>query len=270
MKQRVMLYFGSFNPIHKGHVALAEYAIEQDLCDEVVLIVSPQSPYKRPDDLAPEMDRFEMAEAASAASRYPGQIKASPIEFILPRPSYTIDTLRFLEGECGERMEFSILMGGDQIAAIEGWKEFEKVLAYPVYVYPRPGERIDRYLDRITLLEGAPLFDISATEIRTRAMHGEEISAFVAPAVADYIRKKGLWTSAQRLEQLDAAIAAGNDDPVLHLERGTIYYRMNRWGDALNDFNKVLATDPDCTEAQQYLEMVEEILAFRYKDIYNP
>ena len=92
--KRVMLYFGSFNPIHKGHIALAEYAVEKGLCDELVLVVSPQSPYKQAEELAPEMDRFEMAEAACAASRYPDRIKPSVVEFLLPKPSYTIDTLR--------------------------------------------------------------------------------------------------------------------------------------------------------------------------------
>ena len=78
--KRVMLYFGSFNPIHKGHIALAEYAVEKGLCDELVLVVSPQSPYKQAEELAPEMDRFEMAEAACAASRYPDRVCAM-IEF---------------------------------------------------------------------------------------------------------------------------------------------------------------------------------------------
>lgn len=88
--KRVMLYFGSFNPIHKGHIALAEYAVEKGLCDELVLVVSPQSPYKQAEELAPEMDRFEMAETACAASRYPDRIKPSVVEFLLPKPSYTI------------------------------------------------------------------------------------------------------------------------------------------------------------------------------------
>ena len=85
--KRVMLYFGSFNPIHKGHIALAEYAVEKGLCDELVLVVSPQSPYKQAEELAPEMDRFEMAETACAASRYPDRIKPSVVEFLLPKPS---------------------------------------------------------------------------------------------------------------------------------------------------------------------------------------
>ena len=154
---RELLYFGSFNPVHNGHIALAEYAVERNLCDEVVLIVSPQSPYKEAAELAPEMDRFEMAERACAASKYPDRIKASAVEFLLPHPSYTVDTLRFLEKECGGRMRFAILMGGDQIAALDGWKEYERLFDYPIYVYPRRGERIDRFTDRITLLDDAPV-----------------------------------------------------------------------------------------------------------------
>ena len=162
--KRVMLYFGSFNPIHKGHIALAEYAVEKGLCDELVLVVSPQSPYKQAEELAPEMDRFEMAEAACAASRYPDRIKPSVVEFLLPKPSYTIDTLRYLAENHGADMEFSILMGADQIERLDGWKEYDRILEYPVYVYPRRGERVDRFPGRITVLEDAPLQDFSATQ----------------------------------------------------------------------------------------------------------
>ena len=147
--KRMLLYFGSFNPVHKGHIALAEYAMEHGLADETALIISPQSPYKSDAELAPETDRFEMAEIACKASKYPGRIKPSVVEFLLPRPSYTIDTLRYLEELCGHEMEFSILMGGDQIAALDGWKEYEKILEYPIYVYPRRGERVERFLDAI-------------------------------------------------------------------------------------------------------------------------
>ena len=93
--KRVMLYFGSFNPIHKGHIALAEYAVEKELCDELVLVVSPQSPYKQAEELAPEMDRFEMAETACAASRYPDRIKPSVVEFLLPHENGEREHFRF-------------------------------------------------------------------------------------------------------------------------------------------------------------------------------
>ena len=268
--KRMMLYFGSFDPVHRGHIALAEYVIEHDLADETVLVVSPQSPYKTGALPAPETDRFEMAEIACAASKYPERIKPSAIEFLLPRPSYTIDTLRYLEETCGRKMEFSILMGGDQIAALDGWKEYEKVLAYPIYVYPRRGERVERYCDRIVLLEDAPLQDFSSTQVRAAIERGEDTSRMLAPGVAEYIRRKGLWSPAGRMAALDGALTAQPANTALLLERGQLHYRMNEWGAALNDFNAVLRIDPSHREAQQFVDMIQEILTFRYKDIYNP
>ena len=270
MKKRMMLYFGSFDPVHRGHIALAEYVVEHDLADEAVLVVSPQSPYKQGRLPAPELDRLEMAEIACAASKYPERIKASAIEFLLPRPSYTIDTLRHLEETCGAEMAFSVLMGGDQIAALDGWKEYEKILEYPIYVYPRRGERVERYLDRITLLEDAPLQDFSSTEVRAAVERGDDTSRMLAPSVADYIRRKGLWSPANRMAALNAALATEPDNTALLLERGQLHYRMNEWGAALNDFNAVVRLDPEHREARQFIDMIQEILAFRYKDIYNP
>ncbi len=268
--KRVMLYFGSFNPVHKGHIALAEYAVEQTLCDEVVLVVSPQSPYKAADELAPEMDRFEMAEIACAASKYPEKIKPSVVEFLLPKPSYTIDTLRYLKENFGSDMQFSILMGSDQIARLDGWKEYEKILEYPVYVYPRRGEPAEGFEGRITLLADAPLQDFASTDVRDRIGRGEDTSAMLDEGVAAYIRRKGLWSPAARIAALTARIAEAPDDTALYIERGRLHYRMGEWGPALNDFNAVLRIDAEHVEARQFARMVQEILEFRYKDIYNP
>lgn len=268
--KRMMLYFGSFNPIHRGHIALAEYVVDEGLCDEVALVVSPQSPYKQTADLAPELDRFEMAEIACKASRHPERIRPSAVEFLLPKPSYTVDTLRYLTENHGSQMTFSILMGSDQIAALDGWKEYERILEFPVFVYPRRGERAERCLDRITLLDGAPLLDISSTDIRDRIGRGEDTSQLLVPSVADYIRRKGLWSPAARIAALTARIGAEPGNAALYVERGTLHYRFNEWGEALNDFNRALALDDGNAEARQLAEMVREILEFRYKDIYNP
>lgn len=268
--KREMLYFGSFNPIHKGHIALAEHVLDQGLCDEVALVVSPQSPYKEAGELAPELDRFEMAEIACCNSKHPERIKPSVVEFLLPKPSYTIDTLRYLQKNFGSEMDFSILMGGDQIAGLSGWKEYEKVLAYPVYVYPRRGETTAGYEGRITVLDDAPLQDFAATDIRACIARGEDVSAMLDPEVFEYIRKKGLWSPATRIAELTARIAARPGDAELLLERGKLHYRMGEWGPALNDFNAVLRIDAAHVEAQQFAQMVQEILEFRYKDIYNP
>ncbi len=165
--KRVMLYFGSFNPVHRGHIAIAEYAIERDLADMVVLVVSPQNPFKESEGLAPEFVRFEGAEAAAAASRYPSQIKASAVEMTLPKPSYTINTLRFLEAEFPDA-RFSILMGGDNAEGLAGWREADKIVGhYPIYVYPRPGDDVEKFPAEVTVLHDAPLFDVSSTRVRT-------------------------------------------------------------------------------------------------------
>lgn len=269
--KNVLLYFGSFNPIHRGHIALAEYAIEKGITDEVVLVVSPQNPLKSTGDLAPEMDRYEMAEIACTASKYPARIKPSVVEFLLPKPSYTIDTLRYLSANHGSQMCFSILMGSDLIGQFDRWKEHEEILNnYPIYVYPRRGESADRYLDRITLLEDAPLLDYSSTTIREKLVQGEEISAMVHPQVAEYIRRKGLWSAESRLAALTAGLEAEPENIELLVERGKLRYRHNEWGEALNDFNRALRIDAEHREAREFARMVQEILAFRYKDIYNP
>lgn len=178
--KRIMLYFGSFNPVHRGHIALAEYVVGQGLCDEAVLVVSPQSPYKQAAELAPEMDRFEMAEIACAASKYPERIKPSVVEFLLPKPSYTIDTLRYLKENFGSGMQFSILMGSDQDrCASQGGRSTNKFLEYPVYVYPRRGEPAEGFEGRITPLTDAPLQDFASTDVRDRIGRGEDVAAML-------------------------------------------------------------------------------------------
>ena len=192
--KRVLLYFGSFNPVHRGHIALAEYAIEKDIADQVILIVSPQNPHKQSADLAPEFSRYEMCSAACQTSKYPDQILVSAVEFTLSRPSYTIDTLQFLTDNFGSQMRFSILMGADNIARFDTWKEYEKILAsYPIFVYPRPGYTVEKFADKITYLEGAPLFDFSATDIREALAAGREISTMVCPEVEKYVKSNKLW-----------------------------------------------------------------------------
>lgn len=268
--KRVMLYFGSFNPVHNGHIALAEYVVSKVLCDELVLIVSPQSPFKPIGELAPELDRFEMAEMACAASQFPTRIKPSVVEFLLPTPSYTINTLRYLEENNGGDMEFSILLGADQIERLDEWKEYEEILKYPIYVYPRPGVKVTKFTDRITLLNDAPLLDFSSTTIRERISAGEDVSEMLDKSVAEYIHRKGFWSPASRIASLTAQIAAQPDQIGLYIERGKLHYRLNEWGAALNDFNHVLSIDDDHAEARQFVQMVQEILQFRFKDIYNP
>ena len=266
-----MLYFGSFNPIHNGHMALAEWVVGEGLCDELVMVVSPQNPHKENRELAPEFVRYEMAQLACAASKYPDRIKPSVVEFLLERPSYTIDTLRYLEDNYGEQMEFSILMGTDLVNTLDRWKEYEAIVGrYPIYVYPRPGYRVEKFADRIHFLAGAPQFDFSSTEVRRTLQRGGDAGRMVAPAVLGYIRESGLWSAESYIRTLEERLAAVPDDADALLERGMLRYRRNDWGGALNDFGRVLELRPGCTEAEQMREMIYEILQYRYTDLYNP
>lgn len=192
--KKVLLYFGSFNPIHKGHIALAEWVVEQDLCDELIFIVSPQNPLKSSTELAPEFSRYEMCEMACASSRFPDRIKVSAVEFVLEKPSYTINTLRYLREQFGSQMEFSLLLGADNIECFDKWREYEEILRdYPLFVYPREGYSVEKFADKITFLANAPLFDFAATDIRKAITDDENFTDKVSPAVAKYIIQNRLY-----------------------------------------------------------------------------
>ena len=192
--KKVLLYFGSFNPIHKGHIALAEWVVEQGLCDELIFIVSPQNPLKEQKELAPEFSRYEMCEMACASSRYPEKIKVSAVEFVLEKPSYTINTLRYLREQFGLQMKFSILLGADNIENFDRWREYEEILRdYPLFVYPREGYSVEKFADKITFLKDAPLFDFAATDIRKAIANGENFTDKVCSPVAKYIIQNKLY-----------------------------------------------------------------------------
>ena len=192
--KRVLLYFGSFNPVHRGHIALAEYAVESNIADEVILIVSPQNPHKQSDELAAEFSRYEMCQAACQAAKYPEKILVSAVEFTLPRPSYTIDTLKFLSENFGDKMAFSLLMGADNVERFDRWKSYEQIVeSYPIFVYPRRGYAVEKFADRVTVLADAPLFDYSATDVRTAIAEGGNISEMVIPEVESYIKLNKIY-----------------------------------------------------------------------------
>jgi len=267
----MLLYFGSFDPIHNGHIALAEYAIERNLADEVALIISPQNPFKADVLQTPEYTRYEMAEMATKESRFPERIKPSVVEFVLEKPSYTIKTLDYLKETCGDEMEFSIITGSDIWARFDEWKDYERILdEYKIYVYPRKGYEVEKFADRVTLLSDAPYVEFSSTEVRERAERGEDLSAYVSPSVAEYIKNNQLWTTAGNIVRLTSIIEAGDERAMLYIERGKCFYRRNEWGKAINDFNHAMKLDPENEEARQLHDMIYEILSFRYKDIYNP
>ncbi len=188
----VVLYFGSFNPVHNGHLAVAEYVVGRNLCDELWFVVSPRNPLKSDDMLAGEDDRLEMVKIAAAGSRFPGRLKACDVEFGLPRPSYTIDTLAALDVMYPD-VSFSLLCGSDITGQIEQWKEWRRLTGnYKIYVYPREGY-VTVHPERFTVLCGAPCLDYSSTGIREVLEEGGDISGMVPAGVACYIKGHKLW-----------------------------------------------------------------------------
>lgn len=244
------LYFGSFNPLHKGHLAVAEYAVREGYADEVWLIVSPHNPHKSATELAPEMERLEMARRAVAGV---AGVEVCDVEFSLPRPSYTINTIEHLKKLHPER-EFAILGGGDVAATIATWREGERLVAEnTILIYPR-GEN-DYFGEPFRMLSGAPMMTISSTEVRKRIAEQVEWESLVPQEVAEYIKTKGLYME----NTIEQELALGKEA-----------FAKSDFGAAKNHFGAVLRMDKTNCEAEQWLDMIEEILAFRHKDYYNP
>jgi nicotinate-nucleotide adenylyltransferase len=188
---RVGLLFGSFNPIHAGHLILAEYFATRTDLSEVWLVVSPQSPFKVGEELLPETQRLALLQLAVADNP---RLRAEAIEFTLPRPSYTITTLDAL---CAQHPahDFVLLMGGDNLAGLPRWREADRLLQeFDIYVYPRPGATLPPLADfpRVKVFS-APLLDISATFIRASIREGKSIRYLVPRAVAQEIAKHNFY-----------------------------------------------------------------------------
>ena len=174
----ILLYFGSFNPIHKGHVGLAKWVLENRAdIEELWLVVSPQNPFKQDKFLYPDSDRLRWAK--NAVKNNP-QIKVCDVEMSLPKPSYTITTLDALKAQYPD-CHFKILIGGDNLPTFNKWKDYERILSeYGVMVYPREGsETSETSLQNVEILHGAPLFSISSTQIREKIAAGAKLEDFL-------------------------------------------------------------------------------------------
>ena len=186
---KIGLFFGSFNPIHIGHLIIANIMQDQTDLDEVWFVVSPQNPFKKQQSLLHEFDRLRMVELAIADHFH---FRATDVEFHMPRPSYTIDTLTLLS-EKFPNHTFKLIVGGDNLTHFHKWKNHEVILAeYGLYVYPRPGESPSRDHPQIHFVK-APLMDISATFIRNSVKTGHSVKYLLPDAVEDYIRDKKLF-----------------------------------------------------------------------------
>lgn len=184
---KVGLYFGSFNPIHNGHTHLAEYLLHAGGLDEVWLVVSPNNPLKKRSDLWDEKLRLRLAELATEDIN---GLKVSDIETTLPLPSYTVNTLMALS-ERYPNNEFTLLMGSDNMSIFDRWRDWEYIVNnFPIMVYPRKGDDIEylkRKYPKMKVIDGAPLLDISSTQIRNLLKEGKPISGLVNDKVEEKI-----------------------------------------------------------------------------------
>jgi len=188
---RIGLFFGSFNPIHVGHLIVANVMATTTDLEQVWLVVSPQNPFKKNKSLLHEFDRLDLVERAIADNH---RLKASDAEFSMPRPSFTIDTLRRLREKFPQHT-FRLIIGGDNLGQFPNWKEHEAILNdFGLYVYPRPNAEPSSLQTHpnVRLVE-APLLDISATFIRAQLKAGGSIRYMVPDAVERLIELKKFY-----------------------------------------------------------------------------
>ena len=186
------IYGGSFNPIHKGHVQLAEALCHKGVVNEIWFLVSPRNPFKQASkDLLDEHDRLSLARLATAG--HP-QLHVSDFEFSLPRPSYTVDTLAALRKAYPDR-QFALIMGADNWQSFHRWRKPDDILRHHrIVVYPRPGYPVDAAtLPPGVRLADTPLIDISSTQIRHTIAQGGDASAALDEAVWKRICEKGYY-----------------------------------------------------------------------------
>jgi len=187
---RVGLYFGSFNPIHTGHLIIANHVLNETDLQKVWFVISPQNPFKASSSLLNEYDRFHFVQKAIEEDN---RLKASNIEFSLPKPSYTSHTLSYL-AEKYPSYEFTIVMGSDSFQNLPSWKNAEVILLnYPIIVYLRPGFDLKGNVDAKIKVLHAPLLEISATHIRECIQKGKSIKYLVPKVVEEEIEKSSFY-----------------------------------------------------------------------------
>ena len=191
---KVGLFFGTFNPIHVGHLILANHMAEFTDMDEVWLVVTPRSPFKQKQSLLEDHHRHRMVD--EAVQDYP-RLKASKIEFELPQPNYTINTLAYLEERYEEKHSFALIMGSDNLASFHKWKNYGEILErHEIFVYPRisgkqPKKEIAKH-PHITTVE-APIMEISSTFIRKNHKIGKNVKPLLPDSVWHYMDEMNFY-----------------------------------------------------------------------------
>ena len=188
---KVGLFFGSFNPVHVGHMIIANFMATQTDLEEVWMVVSPHNPLKPKKSLARDHDRLHLVRLAIGDNP---NIKASDIEFSLPQPSYTVDTLSYLKEKYPNR-KFALIMGGDNLATLHKWKNYELLLRdHEIFVYQRPSHDLGELQQHpsIKIME-APLMQISASYIRKCLKAGRSVQYLVPDAVYQYLEEVAVY-----------------------------------------------------------------------------
>lgn len=188
------LYFGSFNPIHIGHLIIANHMLEFVKFNQIWFIVSPQSPFKTKSFLINDYHRFKMVSLAISDFN---NMKVSNLEFKLPKPSYTINTLNFLEKK-NKKYKFSLIIGSDTLLSLNKWKQYQYIVnKYTIYVYPRIyynyKYNINLINAKIIYLINAPIIDISASFIRKSIINGNNISPMIPEKSWKYLNNNCLF-----------------------------------------------------------------------------
>lgn len=191
---RIGLFFGTYNPIHVGHLIIANHIAEHSDLDQVWLVVTPQSPHKKKQSLLDNHQRLEMVYLAT--KEYP-KLFPSSIEFNLSQPNYTVNTLAYLEEKHPEH-EFSLIMGEDNLRSLPKWKNAEVIINnYPIYVYPRKltESKIPTQLEKkanITKID-APIMELSSTFIRQSIQAGKTVRPLLSNAVWNYLDEMNFY-----------------------------------------------------------------------------
>ncbi|MCK5824180.1 MAG: nicotinate-nucleotide adenylyltransferase [Ichthyobacteriaceae bacterium] len=187
--KKIGLYFGTFNPIHVGHLIIANHMVENSELDEVWFVVTPHNPFKKKDTLLNDYHRFDMVQRA--IENYP-KLRASDIEFKMDQPNYTSKTLGLLI-EKYPTHEFALIMGEDNLQNFHKWKNHEYIISnHSLYVYPRPGAKKGEYHNhnKVNLVENVPQMEISATFIRQSIKNGKNVRPMLPEGIGEYINEQ--------------------------------------------------------------------------------
>ena len=187
---KIGLYFGSFNPIHIGHLIIASYVLNNTDLSRIWFVVSPQNPLKTSDSLLNEYDRLHLVRTAIEDNE---AFAPSDVEFKLPKPSYTVDTLTYLKEKYPSN-NFAIIMGSDSFQNISKWKNYQNLLKEnQLVVFNRPGFEAKSINPNICILSGTPLLEISSTMIRKLIKEGKSIKYLVPETVEKEIVNSGYY-----------------------------------------------------------------------------